>query len=101
VSFSRTSGMRNLRRRLELLEKQLTREPIVMQMPDGRSETLQGRGDYVLDLLSRACRGDRTPEMELIAQSMRSIEPDGAHMLDLMRAFLNGPRRDTQTMPNK
>ena len=74
---------------------------IVMEMPDGRSETLPGRSDYVLGLLSRACRGDRTPEMELIARSTRSTEPGGAHMIDLMRAFLNGPRRDTQTIPDK
>ncbi len=33
----------------------------------------------------------RTPEMELIAQSKSSREPDGAHMVDLVRALLNGP----------
>ncbi len=41
----------NLHRRLEALEQQLTTDPIVLLMPDGRTETL--RGD-VLDLFSRA-----------------------------------------------
>lgn len=86
----------NLRRRLEALEKGLISEPILLQMPDGRTESLSGRGDYVLNLVSRACRGDRTPEMELIAQSVSSTEPGGAHMIELARALLNGPEEDTQ-----
>jgi len=28
--------------------------------------------------------------MELIAQSISSAEPGGGHMIDLVRAFLNG-----------
>jgi hypothetical protein len=82
----------NLRRRLEALEKGVTTEPIVLHMPDGRTETL--RGD-VLDLFSRALGGERTPEMELISQSISSVEPGGGHMIDLARALLNGPRQDT------
>jgi len=78
----------NLHRRLEALEKQITSEPILLLMPDGCTETL--RGD-VLDLFSRAVRGERTPEIELIAQSISSVEPGGGHMMDLARALLNGP----------
>ena len=85
----------NMRRRLEALEEQLTSEPIVLLMPNGRTETLSGQNDYVLDLLSRAVRGDRTPEMGLVAQSVSSVEPGGAHMVDLVRALLNGPAEDT------
>ena len=81
----------NLHRRLTLLEKHVTSELIVLLMPDGRVDTLPGHNDYVLGLLSRAVRGDRTPEMELIARSESSTEPDGAHMIDLVRALLNGP----------
>lgn len=86
--------MNNLRRRLEALEQQLTNEPIVLLMPDGRTETLSGHNDHVRDLLGRALHGDRTPEMELIAQSVSSREPDGAHMIDLARALLDGPNED-------
>jgi hypothetical protein len=77
---------------LELLEKPLNSEPIVLQMPDGRTETLCGRGDYVLDLFLRACRGDLAPEIELVAQSVSSAEPGGGRMLELARALLNGPQ---------
>jgi hypothetical protein len=85
----------NLRRRLEALEEQLTSEPILLLMPDGRTETLPGHNDYVLNMLSRAVRGDRTPEMERVARSVSSIEPGGAHMVDLVRALLNGPAENT------
>jgi hypothetical protein len=84
-----TAGMKNLRRRLELLEKQTSNEPIVLLMADSRTVTLPSRD--VLGLLGRAVRGERTPEMELIARSISSREPDGAHMIDLVRALLNGP----------
>jgi len=84
----------NLLRRLEALEKQITTEPIILLMPDGRTETLPGHSDYVLDLLGHAVRGERTPEMELITQSKSSREPGGAHMIDLARALLNGPNDD-------
>ena len=86
----------NLRRRLEALERDFTgTEPILLLMPDGRTETLPGHNDYVLGLLGRALHGDRTPEMELISQSISSVEPGGAHMIDLARALLNGPTQDT------
>ena len=78
----------NLRRRLEALEKGVTNEPIILLMPDGRSETLRGE---ILDLFSHVFDEERTPEMELIAQSISSIEPGGGQMIDLARALLNGP----------
>jgi hypothetical protein len=82
----------NLRRRLEALEKDLvSSEPIVLLMPDGRTETLPGHNDYVLNMLGRAVGGDRTPEMDLVARSVSSAELGGAHMIDLVRALLNGP----------
>ena len=85
-----------LLRRLELLEKQFAGGPVLLTMPDGRAEKLQGRGDFLLDLVARSVNEDRTPEMELIAQSISSIEPDGAHMIDLARALLNGPNEHAQ-----
>ena len=79
----------NLQRRLDLLEKRLTSGSIILFMPDGRTETLRGGRYYSLDLFARACNGERTPEMELVAQSIGSIEPGGAHLLDLVRGVLN------------
>ena len=79
-----------LRRRLEALERGLSScELIVLLMPDGHTETLPGHD--AVGLLGRALDGDRTPEMELIAQSVSSTEPDGAHMIELARALLNSP----------
>ena len=86
----------NLFRRLEALEEQLTSEPIVLLMPDGRTEALPGHNDYALNLLWRAIRGERTLGMELIARSRSSTEPGGAHMIDLVRALLNGPIEDVR-----
>ncbi|HEX4133080.1 MAG TPA: hypothetical protein VHY84_00555 [Bryobacteraceae bacterium] len=77
------------RRRLEALEKDLSSEPIVLLMPDGRTDKLPCHN--VTGRLWRAVRGERTPETELIARSISSTEPDGAHMIDLARALLNSP----------
>jgi hypothetical protein len=85
----------NLSKRLEALEKgqELAGESIILlYMPDGRSETLAGHNDYALDLFIGATRRERTPELELIAQSVSSTEPGGSHMIDLVRASLNGPQ---------
>ena len=82
-----------LNRRLEALERQLSSEATILVMPDGRTETL--RGD-ALDWFSRAIRGDRTPEIELIAQSISSVEPGGGQMIELARALLNGPAENAR-----
>ena len=84
----------NLHRRLTLLEKHVTSELIVLLMPDGRIETLPGHGDRAIDLLAGVFRADRTPDLELVAQSISSTEPGGAHLIDLARAILNSPAED-------
>jgi hypothetical protein len=78
---------RQLHRRLESLEKRHIRDPILLQMPDGRIVTLPNRGGYLFNLVLRVLAGDRTHEMALIAQSTSSFEPGGGHMLDIIRAF--------------
>ena len=82
---------RFLHYRLEKLEKGHANEPAKLLMPDGRTEIIPSPGDFMREVLSRACRGERTPETELIARSISSTEPDGAHMIDLARAILNSP----------
>ncbi len=82
--------------RLEAFEKsQRGGELISLRMPDGRTEILS---DSVLELFSRALDGDRSPEVELIAQSVSSTEPGGGQMIDLARALLNGPE-DPEASP--
>jgi len=55
---------------------------------------LPGHNDYVVGLLARACREERTPDVELVAQSISSTEPGGAHLIDLARAILNSPNEE-------
>jgi len=74
---------------LEALESEFSSEPIVLTMRDGRTLTL--RGDRAGDLLAGSIRGPRTPEIELVAQSISSTEPGGGHLIDLSRAILNSP----------
>jgi hypothetical protein len=81
----------NVRRRLAALEDQFTGEPIVLQMPDGRTVTLPGCGNQASALLGRAVYGETTPEVQLIAQSVSSTEPGGGQLIDLARAILNSP----------
>ena len=85
-----------LHRRLIALERQPTSEPVTLIMPDGRTETL--RGDCIFELLSGACRGERTPTLELLAQSVGSTEPGGGHLLELARAILNSPVDEAGTI---
>lgn len=61
-----------------------------LHMPGGRVEIVRG-ADRAIALLAGVFRGDRTPEIELVAKSVSSTEPDGAHLLDLARAILNSP----------
>jgi hypothetical protein len=87
---------RQLYRRLESLEKRHIRDPIVLQMPDGRIVTLPNRGGYLFNLVLRVLAGERTSEMELIARSTSSFEPGGGHMLDIIRAFWPEPEAGTR-----
>jgi hypothetical protein len=75
---------------LTQLEKQFSSEPIILQMPDGRTVRLRGTGDYAVHVLG-AVFGDSTADLALVAQSISSTEPGGAHLIDLARALLNGP----------
>ena len=80
----------NLHKRLQALEQRLSgKPPATLTMPDGRTEIL--RGDYMRELLSGACSGERTPTLELLARSVSSTEPGGGQLIELARAILNSP----------
>ena len=98
----------NFRRRIRVLEKRLPSEPIVLWMPDGRTEMLRVRGVALLDLVCRTCSGERTPEIELVLESVSSRELGGGHMLDVVRSLvmdaiepndLNQPMEDGTQRP--
>jgi len=88
--------MNSLRRRLERLEKHYLSEPILLQMPDRSTKTLDGHPNYLLDLMMRSLEGEQVPEMDLIAQSISAEEPGGAHMVDMARLVHAVTRKQVQ-----
>jgi hypothetical protein len=84
-------------RRIQALERRLVFEPVTLFFADGSSTQICGRRDYVLNLFAAACRGEHSPQLELIARRVRSQEPGGGQMMDLARALLNGPVEQSGT----
>ena len=85
-----------LHRRLEALEKRLINEPTILTMPDGTTAIMNGDVDYLRHLLggifsNRPISSGQAKHLDLIRHSTESREPDGAHLVDLIRALLNSP----------
>ena len=85
-----------LHRRLEALEKRLINEPTILTMPDGTTAIMNGDVDYLRHLLggifsNRPISSGQAKHLDLIRRSTESREPDGAHLIDLIRALLNSP----------
>jgi hypothetical protein len=85
--------MKRLRRRIELLEKRIISQPIVLELPDGSTRSLPGHPGYVLDLMMRSFQNHDVPELDLIANSISSVEPRGAHMVELARLYAAAKKR--------
>ena len=90
--------MRNLEKRLRALEASTNTvaEPVTLYFGDGTTQELRGRPGFVVGLLSSifhaaAPGSEPVVELDLIRRSLSSKEPYGAHMIDLIRALLNGP----------
>ena len=78
--------------RLEALEQRLNSGAIVLQLPDGSTQSLRGEGDYASYLLCCALRGEQTPDIELIAQSIGPItEPGNSRVVEIARALIKRP----------
>jgi hypothetical protein len=87
---------KNLHRRLEVLEAGSITEPTMLRMADGSVATISGDGDHLLRLFETAVSGKsispaEADHLELIRRSIGSRQPDGGHMVDLLRSFLLGP----------
>ena len=86
-----------LKRRIEALEMGLITDPTILTMPDGRTVTITGPGDYMVRLLGVVFRG-ATPaqaaQLDLIRRSTEISEPGGGHMAELVRALLLSPVDD-------
>jgi hypothetical protein len=81
----------NFKRRLDALERKLVCEPATLFFEDGSSVEIRGRADFILNLFNAAIRGVHSHEADLIRRSVRSEEPGGAHLIDVVRAVLQGP----------
>jgi hypothetical protein len=88
--------MKNLFRRLERLENGLMSAPTLLQMPDGSTERILGDANYMLDVMICTLKGESVPAIELIAKSVGSSEPSGAHMVDMARLLYNATKRQTR-----
>src|ERR1035438_5176131 len=64
-----------LKQRLNALEREINCEPVVLHMVGGRREILPG--NQACGLLARSICNERTPAIELVAQSISSTEPGG------------------------
>lgn len=89
--------MKHLRRRLERLEKSLMNAPLLLHMPNGSMVRLPGHASYVLDLMMQSLDGNELPDMELIARSISSEEPGGAHMVDVARHLYAALKKQMQS----
>jgi hypothetical protein len=90
----------NLRRRIAALERRLIGEPVLLTMPDGRTLSIPGRGDYLLTLLAVAARGENvSPEhaahLDLIRQSTSAIQSDGGRLIEVIRCCVLGPSEES------
>lgn len=85
----------SLLNRILKLESQFVQEKTRLIMPSGEIVTLTGRGDFILQLAGAMVKGVLTPEQKrqarLIGASTSIEEPGGGHMLELVRAWVNGP----------
>jgi hypothetical protein len=82
-------------KRILKLEKKLNTDPVILFFADGSTKELQGHSGFLLDLFCAYGRSDMTAAQfalgELIRQSVRSAEPGGARLIELIRALLHGP----------
>jgi hypothetical protein len=78
-----------------MLKRGFSTEPTVLIMPDGKTVSIDGPGDYLMRLLGIAVDGknlssEQAAHLDLIRRCTASKEPGGGHMVDLIRALLLG-----------
>ena len=90
-----------LNKRLERLEEEFICEPTKLFMPDGTTETIAAPKRHLLDLFGVAVSREpgspqQSKQLDLIEKCIGSEEPGGAHMIDLIRCFQEGPVQDAR-----
>jgi hypothetical protein len=93
---SHGSNMKKIEKRLADLECRFHRDVIILEMPDGSTETIiVGSGDGLIDLFGRSMQemqaGAGFPrDVDMIRRSIGGTEK-GGYMVELCRALLNSP----------
>jgi hypothetical protein len=94
--------MMRLEKRVRALEARIIAEPVVLYFGDGSARTICGRGDFLLSLMRGACGAEVDPgqvaQLDLISQSVAAKEPGSGHMVELLRALMNGPRGERERL---
>ena len=82
-------------KRIKVLELRLFTDPVILYLPNGGEQRLSGHGDFILRLMRGAFENDLSPsqtqQLKWIRESKDALEPDGAHMIELLRSLLNSP----------
>lgn len=88
--------MKKIEKRLADLEGSFHRDVIILEMPDGSTETIiVDSGDGLIDLFGRSMREMQTGagfsrDVDLVRRSIGGTEKGGS-MVELCRALLNSP----------
>jgi hypothetical protein len=85
-----------IHRRIETLEKRLITEPTLLTMEDGSIETILAPRDHRLNIFVNMrhpanLTRKQASSLELVKRSIRSEEPGGAGMINVIRVMLAGP----------
>jgi len=86
-----------IEKRVRALESRFKSDPVVLYFGDGSTREIHGPRDFLLRLLVAAAWGrDLSPgqqeQLELIRASVDSVEPDGAHLVDVVKCHLEDQR---------
>jgi hypothetical protein len=87
-----------LEKRIQALEAiKMPSDPVVLHFADGSTESVTGRRDFLLDLLSGAYGGDlstdQAAQLDLIRKCVRAQEPGGGRLVELMQSVMGSAEK--------
>ncbi|HKD05608.1 MAG TPA: hypothetical protein VKB79_06875 [Bryobacteraceae bacterium] len=94
--------MKQLKARIEALEKRRVIEPTILTMPSGEAVGLSGHGDYLLKLLGAVFdepTPDQKSQFDVICSCSDIKEQGGGHITELIRSLLLSPTHPDEVQP--
>jgi len=88
-----------IEKRLRALETKLRADPVILYFADGSSRPISGRRPFPFSLFADLCEraelsAKQLEQVELIKQCVAGKEPNGGHMVDVIRCMLHGGHGD-------